>query len=155
MASGSPTSNSISVSVTAQDNESGMSASPTYTYYIKQSSEEDSAYKTQSNSANLSTNTYTFTGLTQGTSYDIKVEVTGDNAGNTGAGYLAGQTTASIPDASGPDIEEGAITFGTVSWSSNKASISVSTNTSYQIEYQVGAITEDSWTGDVYKRQGT
>ena len=149
LASGSPTSNSISVSVIAQDNESGMSASPTYTYYIKQSSEEDSAYKTQSNSANLSTNTYTFTGLTQGTSYDIKVEVTGDNAGNTGTGYLAGQTTATIPDGSGEDVEEGAITFGTVSWSSNKASISVSTNTSYQIEYQVGAITEGGWTGIV------
>ena len=141
------TSSSIKVNVTASDNESGMSVNPTYTYYIKQSSEEDSAYKTQSNSANLSTNTYTFTGLTQGTSYDIKVDVTGDNAGNTGTGYLAGQTTASIPDASGPDIEEGAITFGTVSWSSNKASISVSTNTSYQIEYQVGAITENNWTG--------
>ena len=141
------TSSSIKVNVTASDNESGMTASPTYTYYIKQSSEEDSAYKTQSNSANLSTNTYTFTGLTQGTSYDVKVEVTGDNAGNTGAGYLAGQTTATIPDGSGEDVEEGAITFGTVSWSSNKASISVSTNTSYQIEYQVGAITENNWTG--------
>ena len=146
-ASGAPTSNSISVNVNANDNESGMAVNPTYTYYIKQSIEEDTAYKTQAGSTNLTSNTYTFTGLTQGTSYDVKVEVTGDNAGNTGAGYLAGQTTATIPDGSGEDVEEGAITFGEVSWSSNKASISVSTNTSYQIEYQVGAITEGSWTG--------
>ena len=147
LASGSPTSNSISVSVQAVDNESGMAASPTYTYYIKQSSEADSEYKTQANSTNLSTNTYTFTGLTQGTSYDIKVEVTGDVAGNTGTGYLAGQTTQNVPDASGPEIQEGAITFSTTSWSNNKASITVSTNTTYQIEYQVGAITEGSWIG--------
>ena len=142
---GLTTSNSIKVNVTASDNESGLSANPTYTYYIKQSSEEDTAYVAKAN--NITENTYTFTGLTQGTSYDVKVEVTGDNAGNTGTGYLAGQTTATIPDGSGEGVEEGAITFGTVSWSSNKASISVSTNTSYQIEYQVGAITEDSWTG--------
>ena len=144
---GTPTSNSISVNVEAVDNESGMSASPTYTYYIKQSSEADTAYQTQVGSTNLSTNTYTFTGLTQGTSYDIKVEVTGDMAGNTGTGYLAGQTTQNVPDASGPEVQEGAITFSTASWSNNKASITVSTNTTYQIQYQVGAITEGSWTG--------
>ena len=142
---GLTTSSSIKVNVTASDKESGMTASPTYTYYIKQSSEEDTEYVAKAN--NITENTYTFTGLTQGTSYDIKVEVTGDNAGNTGTGYLAGQTTATVPDAGGPEVEEGAITFGTVSWSSNKASISVSTNTSYQIEYQVGGITEGSWTG--------
>ena len=144
---GLTTSSSIPVSVTASDNESGMAESPTYTYYIKQSSEEDTEYKTQAGSTNLSTNTYTFTNLIQGTSYDVKVEVTGDVAGNTGTGYLAGQTTQKVPDASGEDIQEGAITFSAASWSNNKASISVSTNTSYQIEYQVGAITEGSWTG--------
>ena len=141
------TSRSIPVSVNASDNESGMAATPTYTYYIKQSSEEDSAYKTQANSTNLTTNTYTFTELTQGTSYDVKVEVTGDKANNTGTGYLAGQTTQNIPDAGGPAVQEGAITFSTASWSNNKASITVSTNTSYNIEYQVGAFTENSWTG--------
>ena len=145
---GLTTSNSIKVSVTTSDNESGMTASPTYTYYIKQSSEEDSAYKTQSGSTNLISNTYTFTGLTQGTSYDVKVEVTGDNAGNTGIGYLAGQTTQSIPDGSGEDVEEGAITFGAATWANNKASITVSTNTTYQIEYKLSTPEEDTgWTG--------
>ena len=33
--------------------------------------------------------------------------------------------------------QEGAITFGSIQWSSNKASVQVSTNTSYTIEYQV------------------
>ena len=145
---GLTTSNSIKVSVTTSDNESGMTASPTYTYYIKQSSEEDSAYKTQSGSTNLISNTYTFTGLTQGTSYDVKVEVTGDNAGNTGIGYLAGQTTQSIPDGSGEGVEEGAITFGAATWANNKASITVSTNTTYQIEYKLSTPEEDTgWTG--------
>ena len=144
---GLTTSSSIPVNVQASDNESGMSASPTYTYYIKESSEEDSAYQTQANSTNLPSNTYTFTELTQGTSYDIKVDVTGDIAGNTGTGYLAGQTTQKIPDASGEGVQEGAITFSTATWSNNKASITVSTNTSYNIEYKVGAITEGNWTG--------
>ena len=148
LAQGTPTSSSISVTVSASDNESGMAASPTYTYYIKQSSEADTAYQTQTNSTNLSTNTYTFTGLTQGTSYDIKVEVTGDNAGNTGTEYLAGQTTQRVPDASGEDIQEGAITFSTASWSSNKASITVSTNTSYNIQYKFSSPeVDDGWTG--------
>ena len=143
-ASGAPTSNSISVNVVASDNESGMAANQTYTYYIKQSNEEDTAYVAKAN--NISENTYTFTGLQQGTSYDVKVEVTGDVAGNTGSGTLLNQTTQSIPGGS-EGVEEGAITFGAVSWSGSKASITVSTNTSYQIEYQVGAITEGNWTG--------
>ena len=145
LASNGITSNSITVNVQASDNESGMVTSPTYTYYIKKSSEEDTAYVAKA--SNIAENTYTFTGLTQGTSYDVKVEVTGDVAGNTGIGTLLNQITASIPDASGPDVEEGAITFRDTSWSSNKASITVSTNTNYQIEYQVGGIEEGKWTG--------
>ena len=145
---GLTTSSSIPVIVTATDNESGMAASPTYTYYIKQSSEEDTAYQTQAGSTNLSTNTYTFTGLTQGTSYDIKVDITGDKAGNTGTGYLAGQNTQRVPDASGEEVQEGAITFSAASWSNNKASITVSTNTSYQIQYKLGEPEVDKdWIG--------
>ena len=82
---GGNTSNSVSVNVAATDAESGMASSVTYTYYIKQSAEADTAYVAKAN--NIAENTYTFTGLTQGTSYDVKVEVTGDVAGNTGTGY--------------------------------------------------------------------
>ena len=141
---GTITSNSIGVSVTATDGESGMSGSLTYTYYIKQSSEADTAYTTPSGASNITANTYTFTGLTQGTSYDVKVEVTGDNAGNTGTGTLQNKTTSSIPGGTDATVS-GAITFGTPTWSNGTASITVSTNTSYQIEYQVGGTT-GTWT---------
>ena len=141
---GTATSNSLSVSVSAQDNESGMASSLTYTYYIKQSSEEDTAYVAKA--SNIAANTYIFSGLTQGTSYDIKVEVTGDNAGNTGSGTLTGQTTASIPGGE-TGVEDGSITFSTPSWSGGKASIIVSTNTTYDIEYKfTSPETDDGWT---------
>ena len=144
---GLTTSNSIPVTVTASDNESGMAVSPTYTYYIKQSSEADTAYKTQAGSINLTSNTYTFTGLTQGTSYDVKVEVTGDNAGNTGTGLLTGQTTQNIPGGN-EGVTQEAITFSAATWANNKASITVSTNTSYQIEYKLSEPEEETgWTG--------
>ena len=136
------TSNSVSVNVIATDNESGMVASPTYTYYIKKTSEEDTAYAEKA--TGITESTYTFTSLEQGTSYDVKVEVTGDVAGNTGSGTLTNQTTERIP-AGEDDIVEGAITFGQVSWNAGVASITIDTSTNYTIEYQVGSI-EGSWT---------
>ena len=141
---GENTSNSVTVSVQATDNESGMIESPTYTYSIKQTSEPDSSYKTPSGASNITANSYTFTGLTQGTSYDVKVEVNGDKAGNTGTGYLPNQTTGSI---TGGDeaIQTGAITFGNTTWSNNLASITVSTNTNYTIQYQVNGTADDGW----------
>ena len=135
--SGGTTSNSVKVNVSAIDNESGMIDSPKYTYSIKVTGEDDSNYTTPSDASNLLTNTYTFTGLTQGTSYDIKVEVNGDKAGNTGIGYLTNQVTGKVPDA----IEEGAITFGSVTWNSGKASVTINTKTSYTIQYQVNSTT--------------
>ena len=135
------TSNSIKVNVAAIDNESGMVDSPTYTYSIKQSGQDDNSYTTPSGASNLTTNTYTFTGLTQGTSYDVKVEVNGDKEGNIGIGYLTNQVTVKIPDA----LEEGAITFGSVTWNSGKASVTIKTNTRYTIQYQVNSTT-GTWT---------
>ena len=144
--SGAPTSNSISVSASASDKESGMASSLTYTYYIKQNGTGDESYQAPSGATDIVQNTYTFTGLQQGTSYDVKVEVTGDVAGNTGTGTLLNQTTESIPGGS-EGVEEGAITFGTPSWSSGQASITVRTNTSYKIEYKLSAPEEDTgWT---------
>ena len=121
---GGTTSNSLKVVATAEDAESGMISSPTYTYYIKESTEGEEGYEVVSGSTGIGENTYTFTGLKQGTSYDVKVEVNGDVAGNKGTG---------------------AITFTNPTWSSNKASVQVSTNTGYQIEYQVNS-TSGSWT---------
>ena len=141
---GGTTSNSVAVSVQVSDNESGMIESPTYTYSIKQTGEPDSSYTTPSGASNIATNNYTFTGLTKETSYDVKVEVNGDKAGNIGIGYLANQTTGSI---TGGDeaIQTGAITFGNITWSNNLASITVSTNTNYTIQYQVNGTADDGW----------
>ena len=141
VAGGGTTSNSVKVVVTAEDGESGMISSPTYTYYIKESTEGEEGYEVPSGATGIGENTYTFTGLKQGTSYDVKVEVNGDVAGNKGTGEIKGQITASIPSGE----TGGVITFGNTTWSSNKASVQVSTSTSYQIEYQVNS-TEGQWT---------
>ena len=129
------TSNSITINVTATDNESGMIDSPTYTYYIKKSTESTYEEKASNN-----TSSHIFTDLTQETTYDIKVEVAGDNAGNTGTG-TAQATTKKVTSG----LEQGAITFGGTTWSNNKASVTISTNTSYTIEYQVNSIV-GTWT---------
>ena len=130
------TSSAISVEAVAEDKESGMIENPTYTFEIKKSSEPESSYKTPEGAAGITDNYYTFTGLEDGVSYDIRVTVNGDIAGNIGTGYLDSRVTDAIPDG---DIE-GAITFGTPSWSGGKANITVSTNTEYTIEYQVNSI---------------
>ena len=39
----------------------------------------------------------------------------------------------------GGDVEEGAITFGSTTWSNRQASITVSTRTTYQIEYKLSS----------------
>ena len=140
---GEITSNSIAVSVSATDGESGMASSLTYTYYIKQTIEADTAYVAKA--TGIAESTYTFTGLIQGTSYDIKVEVTGDNAGNTGTGTLRNQVTEMIPGGEDATVS-GAITFGSTTWNGGTASITVNTNTDLTIEYQVGEITEENWT---------
>ena len=143
-AQGSPTTNSITVTAQAVDNETGIKDSLTYTYYIKKSTEGDESYKALSGAENISNAQYTFTGLTQGTNYDIKVEVNGDKAGNTGIGTLTNQTTATVPGAD-VGLVTGVITASPAVWSSGKASITLTTTTSFQIEYQVGGI-EGSWT---------
>ena len=131
------TSNSISVRAQATDKESGMASSPTYTYYYKVSGQPDSSYK----QANQGTSTTcTINGLTQGTKYTVKVEVA-DNAGNVGSGTVD-ITTATVTSGT----VEGAIQFSPATWSNGTASITISTNTSYTIEWQKGNITEGQWT---------
>ena len=141
------TSNSVSVSASATDAQSGMKDSLIYTYSIKVTGEADSTYTTPSTADAIASNSYTFTGLTQGTNYTVKVQVNGDKADNVGTGTLSDLTTASIPSGEGDsELEEGAITFGETAWSNNKASITVNTSTSYRIEYQVNTVTEGNWT---------
>ena len=64
----------------------------------------------------------------------VEVEVNGDKAGNKGTGTLTNQTTATVPGA-GEGLETGNITASPAVWSSGKASITLTTTTSFQIEY--------------------
>ncbi len=138
------TTNSISVSVNASDNESGMADNVIYTYYIKESTEPDSNYKSPEGATGITNNTYTFTGLTAGTSYDIKVEVNGDRVGNVGTGTLPGQSTGTIPGGD-ESIEQGKITFGQANWQDGKASVTISTNTGLHLQYQKNSTDKDGW----------
>ena len=140
---GTITSSTVKVEIETVDNESGMQETVNYTYYIKKSTEGDGNYRNDGNNTNAN---FTFTGLEQGTSYDIKIEVQGDKAGNIGIGTLTEQRTQSIPGGE-TGLEEGAIKFGTPIWSNGTASVMISTNTSYTIEYQkgTGAPEDGSW----------
>ena len=131
---GEPTSNSVTLTVTASDAQSGLADTGTYQYYLN----NDLKQTTEAN-------TYNYTGLTQGTPYTLKVVVT-DKAGKT-TEKSTEITTASIPGGDeGETGQEGAITFESIQWSNNKASVQVSTNTGYTIEYQVNKTDEESWT---------
>ena len=121
---GEPTSNSVTLTVTASDAQSGLAEEGTYQYYLNNELKQTTE-----------ANTYNYTGLTQGTQYTLKVVVT-DKAGKT-TEKSTEITTASIPGGDEGEGQEGAITFGSIQWSNNKASVQVSTNTSYTIEYQV------------------
>ena len=141
-AQGSPSTNSITVTAQAVDNESGMVASPTYTFQIKQSG--SGSYTTPSGANDISNAIYTFTGLTQGTTYDIQVIVDGDNAGNTGIGTITNQTTATVPGADS-GLQTGNITASPATWSNYKASTTLTTTTNFQIQYQVNGTSEGGW----------
>ena len=142
---GTATTNSISVSANATDSETGMADSLTYTYYIKESSQGDENYSAPEGATGITQNTYTFNNLKAGTSYDIKVEVNGDKAGNPGTGFLTGQQTGTIPGGE-EGVEQGKITFGPANWADGKASVTIATDTGLQLQYQINAIEENGWT---------
>ena len=139
---GEATSNSIAVSVTATDAESGMKEGTTYTYYIKESSQADTEYVAKA--TDVTDTSYTFTELKQNTNYDIKVEVNGDRAGNKGEDTLLNQQTKEVAGAS-EGLREGSIIATAPSWSNGQASITLTTDTGLQIQYQKGGIT-GTWT---------
>ena len=122
------TSNSITVTVNAVDNETGLKEEGTYIYYI------NGEKKIESES-----NSYTFEGLADGENYTVKVEVV-DKAGNKNN---IEQSIETKEVTSG--LVQGAVTFEDPVWSGSVASIKVSTNTGYSLEYQVGG-TSGTWT---------
>ena len=139
IANTSSTTNSISATATATDNEAGMGSSPQYTFYIKKTAEADSAYTQIGSSANTSV---TKGELEQNTSYTIKVEVA-DVAGNKGQATKE-ITTGKIADA-GEGLTNGAIIASSPVWSNGTASITLSTSSGLTIQYQKGGIS-GSWT---------
>ena len=137
--------NSIQVSVSSSDAEWGMPDSVTYNYYIKQTSV--GSYPTDPTHTGTETS-YTFTGLIQNTSYDVKV-TTSDKAGNPGEGQVTNITTDTVGGA-GDDLKEGNIIASEPTWSNGSASITLSKGTevasSLTIQYQVGDVAEENWT---------
>ena len=92
---GTVTETSIQITVNATDSESGIPSPASYRYYIKKNTDADYPTQPEATDGNAG---YTFNGLDDNTSYDIKVEVD-DNAGNTGSGELKGvKTLVTVPD---------------------------------------------------------
>ena len=137
--------NSIQVNASSSDAEWGMPDSITYNYYIKKTA--DGNYPQDPIHTGTETS-YTFTGLTQNTSYDVKV-TTSDKAGNEGEGQVTNITTDTVGEA-GDDLKEGNIIASEPTWQNGTASITLSKGTgvaSYlTIQYQVGDMTEGNWT---------
>ena len=125
---GTITSNSIGVTVTANDRETGLSTSNTYEYFLNGTTQ----------GASIS-NIHTFSNLLDETEYTLKVKVT-DKAGNSKEATVEG-TTNKVPSG----LEEGAIIFSNPIWIDNQASISIKTNTSYKLQYQINQIVEENW----------
>ena len=138
VASSSSTTNSITITASATDGEAGMGANPQYRFYIKRAGESDSTYVEIENNGSASV---TRTGLTQNTTYTIKVEVA-DMAGNKGT-MTKDITTAKIADG-GDGTESGAIVASSPSWSNGVASLNLSTSTGLTIQYQKNS-TAGTW----------
>ena len=142
---GNKSTNYIQVSISSSDAEWGMPDSITYNYYIKKTA--DGNYPQNPTHTGTETS-YTFTGLIQNTSYDVKV-TTNDKAGNEGEGQVTNITTDTVGEA-GDDLKEGNIIASEPTWQNGTASITLSKGTgvaSYlTIQYQVGEVTEGNWT---------
>lgn len=134
---GSSTSSTITINAEANDKETGLEEPPIYIFYYKETSQSDEDYKEIQRDSKSDCN---ITNLKQGTSYTIKVEIK-DKAGNIGS---ASKEVITETVTSG--TVEGAIVFSQATWSNGKASITISTNTNYQIEWQKGDIIEGNWT---------
>ena len=137
--------NSIQVNASSSDAEWGMPDSITYNYYIKKTADGNYPQDPIHTGTEMS---YTFTGLIQNTSYDVKV-TTSDKAGNEGEWQVTNITTDTVGEA-GDDLKEGNIVASEPTWQNGTASITLSKGTGVDsyltIQYQVGDIAEGNWT---------
>lgn len=123
----SSTSNSITIEI-----ETDTTDINSIKYYIK--SESDKEYNLEETTKNLN---YNYKDLTQNMTYNIKVVVETQN-GSSELGPI-NQKTGTV------DIATGNIRFSSESWSNGKASISLSTSTKYNIQYQINEINDNGW----------
>ena len=120
------TTNSITVEV-----ETANAEGATYTYYYKKDGEVD-----WKKAEEIKEKTYTFSGLESNVIYNIKVRVEKD-------GKAVEKEVSTITG----ELPEGAVQFSPVEWKSGQASTTITTSeTGYTLQYQIGEITEGSWT---------
>ena len=120
------TSNKLMVTITSSSDEGiGMETTPTYTYYLTTNGDELETM-TGEPSTEL---TKTYTELKQNTTYYLKVEAQ-DKLGNVSKTYKT-VTTGSL-DASSKDL-----TITDPVWSAKTASVTITNNSSYKMEYQI------------------
>ena len=120
------TTNSITVEV-----ETANAEGATYTYYYKKDGETD-----WKKAEEIKEKTYTFRGLEANVIYNIKVRVEKD-------GKAVEKEVSTITG----ELPEGAVQFSPVEWKNGQASTTITTKeTGYTLQYQIGEITEGSWT---------
>ena len=120
------TTNSITVEV-----ETANAEGATYTYYYKKGGETD-----WKKAEEIKEKTYTFSGLESNVIYNIKVRVEKD-------GKAVEKEVSTITG----ELPEGAVQFSPVEWKDGQASTTITTSeTGYTLQYQIGGITEGSWT---------
>ena len=129
------TTNSVSVEANATDN-AGISETPTYIFYLK---EENGEYVEKQNGISK---IFTATGLKTNVKYTIKVTVE-DLVGNVGTKEIL-VLANDMPQIKNDD-ENGMITFKDLKWENQKASITISTNTNYTLQYQTNNDSEEGW----------
>ena len=120
------TTNSITVEV-----ETANAEEATYTYYYKKEGETD-----WKKAEEIKEKTYTFSGLEANVIYNIKVRVEKDKKA----------VEKEVSTITG-ELPEGAVQFSPVEWKNGQASTTITTSeTGYTLQYQIGEITEGSWT---------
>ena len=137
---GEVTTCSIKISAKATDNESGMPEISKYRYYIKHTNEDN--YPLEPNLETQS-NICLFTNLIQGTSYDIKVEIS-DRVGNKQTEQINNIVTGEVKKA------DGNIKINAPIWNpaTHKAKVIIQNENEeneFEIQYQINGYEENKW----------
>ena len=135
--------NSITVNVKATDKVSGLPENIEYNYYIKESTAGEYTIVAEGEESA----TYKYTGLKAQTTYNVKV-TTKDVIGNEGEGLLDATTNEF-------SLVTGNISFSNATWANKEASIGITNNTEYEMQYKVFETAEEITTeGDWETAEG-